>query len=166
MAYQKLQTERAYSVILNGANQVPIPDPALEYASGVAEAYTGPVLTPNNPMQDNDATFITSNVKVGDFIINTTAGAEAITKVREVISETVLNLDDNIFSATQNYIIYRQSEKSACVLYVGGAGDVSVRTIGGDEVVFKAVPAGTFIPVQVTHVGLSGHTATDIIALR
>lgn len=166
MAHQKLQTERAYSVILNGANQVAIPDPALQYASGVAEAYTGPALTPNNPLQDDEATFITSGVEVGDFIINTTAGAEAITKVREVISETVLNLDDAIFSATQNYIIYRRSENSACVLYVGGAGDVSVRTIGGDEVVFKAVPAGTFIPVQVTYVGLTGNTATDIIALR
>ena len=53
-----------------------------------------------------------------------------------------------------------------CVLYVGGAGDVKVTTAGGDDVVFEAVNAGTFLPVQVIKVWKAGTTVTaDIIAL-
>jgi len=53
-----------------------------------------------------------------------------------------------------------------CVLYVGGAGDVKVTTAGGDDVVFEAVNAGTFLPVQVIKVWSTGTSVTAaIIAL-
>ena len=53
-----------------------------------------------------------------------------------------------------------------CVLYVGGAGDVKVTTAGGDDVVFEAVNAGTFLPVQVIKVWDAGTSVTAaIIAL-
>ena len=53
----------------------------------------------------------------------------------------------------------------ACVLYVGVAGDVKVRTAGGDDVTFTGVLAGSFIPVQVVRVFDTGTTATNIVAL-
>jgi hypothetical protein len=161
MAYQKLQPERAIQVIPHSS--IPIPDPALEVTSGEADTYTGPAIT--NPFQDDNATFITSDVKVGDIVFNTTD--KTITQVRSVESETVLTLDDAIMASGETYTIYRYTDKSACVLYVGGAGNVGVTTIGGDNVTFYGVPAGTFLPVQVTNVGPTGVvTATDIVALR
>ena len=49
-------------------------------------------------------------------------------------------------------------------LYVGGLGDVSVKhTATSTAVVFKAVPAGTFLPIEVARV-MAATTATDIVA--
>lgn len=50
-------------------------------------------------------------------------------------------------------------------LYIGVTGDVKVKTIGGDEVTFKAVPAGTILQVKVVQVFSTGTTATNILAL-
>ena len=49
-------------------------------------------------------------------------------------------------------------------LYVGGAGDVAVRTLNDDQtsVVFSAVPVGTFIPGNFTRV-MAATTATTIL---
>ena len=51
-----------------------------------------------------------------------------------------------------------------CVLYVGVAGDVKVKTAGNNEVTFKNVPVG-FLPVQVKRVFATGTAASEIIAL-
>lgn len=51
-------------------------------------------------------------------------------------------------------------------LYVGGAGNVSVETIGGDEVIFSGVAAGSFMPLQVRKVRSTGTTATLILQVR
>jgi len=40
---------------------------------------------------------------------------------------------------------------NGCVLYVGGAGNIKVQTVGGDEVTFVGISTGTFI--QTTPVG-------------
>ena len=56
----------------------------------------------------------------------------------------------------------------ACVtraLYVGVAGDVSVRMQGGAEVTLAAVPAGALLPLRVTRVLAAGTSATAIVAL-
>ena len=55
-------------------------------------------------------------------------------------------------------------------LYIGGAGDVKVM-MGGEGgvaagITFKAVPAGTILPIMVTQVFATGTTATNILALR
>ena len=49
-------------------------------------------------------------------------------------------------------------------LYVGGTGDVTVRTLNDDQtsVVFSAVPVGTFIPGNFTRV-MNATTATLIL---
>lgn len=57
------------------------------------------------------------------------------------------------------------SGNNGCVLYVGGAGTLKVKTVGGDEVTFVGITAGSFIPVQVLQVFTTGTSATNIIAL-
>jgi hypothetical protein len=50
-------------------------------------------------------------------------------------------------------------------LYVGGTGDVSLTNGAGDTAVFKAVPAGTILPVQFGRVNATNTTATLLIRL-
>lgn len=51
-------------------------------------------------------------------------------------------------------------------LYVGVAGDVTVRMLrGSTDVLFKAVPAGTILPIRVTHIRATGTTATTMLGL-
>lgn len=50
-------------------------------------------------------------------------------------------------------------------LYIGGAGDVKVRTSERVDLTFTAVPAGQILPIKVDRVLSSGTTATNIVAL-
>jgi hypothetical protein len=115
------------------------------------------------------ATFITNNVAVGDVIHNDTATTAAT--VVSVDSETQLTLNADIFTTTaQVYVIYSMSAQSGmgnpgCFLYVGGTGNVSVITIGGDQITFNGVPAGTTLPIQVLKLRATGTTATLINGL-
>lgn len=52
----------------------------------------------------------------------------------------------------------------ARALYVGTTGDVVVTTRAGNDVTFKAVPAGTILPVRCTKVK-AATTAADIVGL-
>lgn len=53
-------------------------------------------------------------------------------------------------------------DMSRC-LYVGGTGNVAVRTRGGDTVTFSAVPVGSFIIGEFDKVLSTGTTATLIL---
>ena len=118
---------------------------------------------------DSTALFITNNVKTGDVVHNDTLGTAAT--VVTVDSETELTLNANIFTATaQVFTVYAMSSQTSmgnpgCFLYVGGTGNVSVITIGGDIITFNGVPAGTTLPIQVLKLRSSGTTATLINAL-
>ena len=51
-------------------------------------------------------------------------------------------------------------------IYVGSAGNVVLRGIGGSQdVTFKNCPAGFHIIVRASHVRATGTTASDLIAL-
>ena len=51
-------------------------------------------------------------------------------------------------------------------LYVGGAGDITLRPLAGAaDVVLKSVPAGAILPVRAKYVRATGTTATAIVAL-
>jgi hypothetical protein len=118
---------------------------------------------------DSTAMFITNNVKTGDIVHNDTD--ETMATVVTVDSETQITLNANIFAATGKiYNVYQASPQSTignpgCSLYVGGAGNVSVVTIGGDTATFFSVPAGTILPVQVIKLRSTSTTATNIVAL-
>ena len=115
------------------------------------------------------AKYITKNVKTGDVVHNDTDGTAAT--VVSVQSETELTLNANIFTASGKvYAIYAESSQSGignqgCNLYIGGSGNVSVVTIGGDQLTFNGVPAGTTLPIQVLKVRSTGTTATLINSL-
>ena len=50
-------------------------------------------------------------------------------------------------------------------LYVGSDGDVAVVFLAGGAVVFKAVKAGTVLPVRAIRVNATDTNATDIVGL-
>ena len=55
----------------------------------------------------------------------------------------------------------------ARALYVGGAGNISLKTVGNSQttVLFTAVPAGTVLPVRASRIMSTNTTATAIVAL-
>ncbi len=50
-------------------------------------------------------------------------------------------------------------------LYVGGAGNLVVTMVGGGDVTFTAVPAGSILPIRVSRVKATSTTATSIVNL-
>ena len=156
MAYQKLQANRALAAI--PSNTINIPNPAATAASGTTTATVASKLT------DSAATFLTDNIKVGDIVYDSTNSV--VTTVTAVDSDTALSVATGIATASA-YVVYSQIDnpQNGCVLYVGGAGDLKVSTVGGDEVTFTGLVAGQFIPVNVLRVWATGTTATFIIAL-
>lgn len=54
---------------------------------------------------------------------------------------------------------------SARAVYVGGTGDASVITVGGDTVTFVGLPTGSILPVRVIRVNATGTTASDLVAI-
>jgi hypothetical protein len=134
----------------------------------VAESGTNTTAT-ESKLIDSAATFVTNNVKTGDVVHNDTDGTAAT--VVSVDSQTQLTLNANIFDATDKaYVVYAESSQSGignqgCNLYIGGSGNVSVVTIGGDQLTFNGVPAGTTLPIQVLKVRSTGTTATLINSL-
>jgi len=162
MSVFKSQFSRALVVIPTDNANVPYP---ATNASGTNTSVSVASLI------DSAATFETNNVKTGDIVYNTTDGTAATVLV--VVSQTALLLNADIFAASDKaYTIYQASPQSSngnpgCNLYIGGAGNVTVTTIGQDIVTFTAVAVGTVLPVQVlkVHSVGSGTTATLINAL-
>ena len=160
MSVFKSQFSRALAVIKSDSADVPFP---ATNASGTNTSVSVASLI------DSAATFETNNVKTGDIVYNTTDGNAATVLV--VISETALLLNDDIFAASgKNYTIYQASPQTTignqgCNLYIGGAGNVKVTTIGGDIITFTATPVGQVLPVQVIKVHSTGTSATLINAL-
>ncbi len=50
-------------------------------------------------------------------------------------------------------------------IYVGGAGNLVVVMLSGEQVTFTGVQAGTILPIRVTRVRATSTTATAIVAL-
>ena len=68
-------------------------------------------------------------------------------------------------SDTDDIYYSTPGDNAGCTLYIGNDGDLKVKTISGDEVVFFKVKAGTILPVQVLRVFSSKTTATEMVAL-
>ena len=156
MAYQKLQAGRALAVI--PSDTVDIPNIAAVTTTGTSTSEATLKLI------DDDGDFIVKEVKVNDIVY---AGAVAAI-VTAIDSATTLSVSVAVPISTA-YTIYSQKDnpQNGCVLYVGGAGNLSVTTVGGDTVQFTGLAAGQFIPVQVLRVNLTvgAPAASSIIAL-
>lgn len=50
-------------------------------------------------------------------------------------------------------------------VYVGGAGNVAVRTSRGTTVTFVGVPAGTILPIKCDRVMATNTTATSLVGM-
>jgi len=158
MSYQKLNTSRAWKVV--PSDNAPIPGFMLKDGTGSATS------TGADGFADNTVDFNTAGVKVGMIVVNTANGASAI--ISGVQGDTILvRAGTNPIQAIgDTYAIYGGLEQNGgAVLYVGTTGNVRVMTAGGDDVVFVAVPAGQFIPVNVVQVFSTDTTASDILAL-
>jgi len=161
MANYKLQASRALKVVPSDTINIPLP--SSKVASGTQTSATA------NKLTDSGATFNDGSIKVKDVVYDSTGAS--IATVTAIDSATVLTISADIFTATEDYIIYRQTAKD-CVIYVGVAGDVTVETAGGtvetaggDTETFTAVPAGTFIPVMVKRVNSTNTDATNMVAM-
>lgn len=50
-------------------------------------------------------------------------------------------------------------------VFVGGAGALRVEMMGGEDIVFAGLGAGTLLPVRIQKVFATGTTATSLVAL-
>ena len=150
MSKQRLQVSHAIRVVKSDITGIPSIN-VLESGSNTS------VVT--NQLVDTNAKF--TPFMVGQ-IVYISSGS---TFVKKFISETVLELEGDIFTQSNTFYNIYQDTINDCVLYVGGAGDLRVTTTGGDTVVFNNIQAGTFLPVHVDKVWSAETTATNIIAL-
>lgn len=109
------------------------------------------------------------NIKVGDFVVtpfDTTIPAPIIQKI--VVDEVANTITFTLDVATIAMVgqVYRNLDLNhGATLYVGGAGNLKIRTIGGDDVTLFGVVAGSFIPIQVSRVFATGTSATNVVAI-
>lgn len=153
--YQKLQTATALTVYKSDDANIPFP---------AVVAQNTNTATATNQLVDSAATFVSDNVQVGDVVYNNENFTAAT--VVQVVDENTLLLNADIFTITgQSYTVYANNNKEGCVLYIGTGGNLRVLTAGGQDVTFSNVLGGTFFPVQVLKVFLTGTSAANIVAL-
>ena len=150
MAYQKLQVERALTVI--ASDTINIPNVAGPTVSGTTDGVTA------NKLVDSTASF-TSNLL--GYIVYSGIQVATVTAVDDA---NTLSLSADIMASGEAYTLYAD-DNNGCVLYVGNTGNVRVLTAGNDDVTFVGIPAGAFVPVQVKRVFATDTDATDIVAL-
>ena len=166
MAYQKLQAGKARAV--NKSDNTDIPNVGLGVSTGTTTSGSATQLidagrTGTDTANQATLNFITAGVKPGMIAINTTDGTQS--EITAVVNGTTLTVAQNIFATTAKaYAIYGGTQDGA-VLYIGTTGTLKVTTVAGDDVTFTGVVAGSFFPVQVRKVWLTGTTASNIIAL-
>ncbi len=161
MAYQKLQASSSFAPI--PSDTVDIPNPTTFVTSGTTTS------TVTNKLVDTGKDFVDLGVLSGAIVYNTTASSEDAAYVTAFETTTEPNdtlvLSKNIITSGQTFAIYNEATKGA-VLYAGHstAANITVTMAGGSKSVFKLVPAGAFLPIQVTRLW-AGSTYLDIIAL-
>jgi hypothetical protein len=153
MAYQKLQVSTALNIYKSNDANIPFANVVVAGTSSASAL---------NELEDDDFNFIALNVQIGDVVYNTTTGTAATVTG---VTNTILTLNANLFSSADDYIIYAQNTKEACVLYIGTGGNLRVLTASGQDVLFTGLIAGTFFPVQVLKVFSTNTTAGNLVAL-
>ena len=155
MAYQKLNTSRAWEV--SPSDDAPIPQIMVVDGLQIVVSISGNTITVDPAIDLVTLGFVRGMIIVapgGDSAIITSDGGNELT----------LNIPATAFPATSKFNAYG-GNNNGCLLYVGGAGNVEVKTAGGDKVTFSNVAEGFVLPVNVIQVFATGTTATGIIAL-
>jgi len=149
----KYQVGRALTVI--PSDTIDIINPASGVISSSATGTTA------NKLVDTTQTF-TNTIHSGDIIRNNTD--DTLATVVGIDDANTLSLSADIMASGEDYVLYKKSGSRGAVLYVGVAGDVAVETIGGDQVVYLDIAAGSWMPVKVNKVLATGTTAISILA--
>ena len=155
MAYQKLNTSRAWEV--SPSDDAPIPQIMVVDGLQIVVSISGNTITVDPAIDLVTLGFVRGMIIVapgGDSAIITSVGGNELT----------LNIPATAFPPTSKFNAYG-GNNNGCLLYVGGAGNVEVKTAGGDKVTFSNVAEGFVLPVNVIQVFATGTTATGIIAL-
>jgi 5-deoxy-D-glucuronate isomerase len=132
-------------------NVIPSEDANIPYPTVIVSGTVTDVDT--DKLVDDTVDFIALNVKEGDIVYNITNTLAAT--VVSVDSNIQLTLNADIFTNIgEEYIVYQASPQTGlgnpgCFLYIKKETDYKVVTIGGDVILFDAVPNGTILPVQV-----------------
>jgi hypothetical protein len=85
------------------------------------------------------------------------------------MADSYANMGDDLLSPARHAAAVVPSDianlpTSSKRLWVGGAGNVKLVTVGGDTVIYTAVPAGTYLKVRAQQVFATLTTASNIIA--
>tara|TARA_R110000803_G_scaffold61547_5_gene121453 strand:- start:1422 stop:1892 length:471 start_codon:yes stop_codon:yes gene_type:complete len=155
MAYQKLNTSRAWEV--SPSDDAPIPQIMVVDGIQIVVSISGNTIT-----VDPAIDLVTLGFVRGMIIVNPGGDSAIITSVGG--NELTLNIPATAFPATSKFTAYG-GNNNGCLLYVGGAGNLEVKTAGGDKVTFSNVAEGFVLPVNVIQVFATGTTATNIVAL-
>jgi len=156
MAYQKLNTSRAWEV--SPSDFGPIPQVM------VKDSELTVVSTPTTDTITVDAAIdlVKLGIVRGMVVVGTTG---AVSTINSVNGNTITIKGTTVaYPVASSFTIYGGSN-NGCLLYVGDSGDVKVMTAGGDEVVFANVAEGFVLPVNVIQVFATDTTAGNIIAL-
>ena len=119
MAYPKITVNTGLVVSLIASDTIPIPAPDLPQITGTTTTTT------TDKLVDTSEDF--SNVQVGDIVYNTTDNTSAT--VVAVDSDTILEVSADIFTSSEDYIIFlggpngsaRINSAEGCLLYVGSS---------------------------------------------
>jgi hypothetical protein len=173
MSYQKLNPNRAWTVTPSDFAPLPVFMEVSLSNTPLDNTYTSSdnwfvVKPPAGFPQPPD---LSKLLRTGDVIYGNTSGVSttvtdvAITSFGYSVNFTGGGNDfDSLGSGIEPISIFRGNNRGG-LLYVGIAGDVRVLTAGNDDVTFKGVAAGAFIPVNVIQVFATGTTAEEILAL-
>ena len=156
MPTPKLQVSRGLPVYPTDNAQIPYPGNLMIASVNTSASANKLICTTGD--------FINRNIRVGDIVWNSTGNTYAT--VTNIDSATQLTLNANIFATSPlNFQIFDAPQDNAeYVLYIGTTGNLVVLTSGDDVVTFAAIPAGTFLPVNVKQI-YAATTASNIVAL-
>tara|TARA_B100001778_G_C18398890_1_gene543306 strand:+ start:111 stop:608 length:498 start_codon:yes stop_codon:yes gene_type:complete len=162
MSYQKLQTRQALSII--PSDVVEIPDPSTQVLTGQADFATPGTLT------DVGTTFLSDGIQQGAIIYNITDKvAYYVLDVTDDLNLSITSIAGG--SGAADYVIYNAAT-IGCTLFVGNTGDVNVKMAvdkgslpvsTGEQMLYKNLANGTFMPIQVVQVLATSTSATDIL---
>ena len=174
MGYQKLQVGRATfmddkrsnSEDCVNLNDVRIPSFSINSVSTTGDTV---VSAAANVFIDAAGTPL---VQVGDLVYQDNASPQYATRIVSIVDDQTITVDNAsaIFGVGATLTVLSQSDEPA-VLYVGtvnsaGSPTLKVRTMGGDDVTFHNPVQGSFLPVQVKRIFVTGTAdVTNVLAL-